>query len=341
MKGLIVDGTGAVKLVTDIPKPVVTDYSAIVKTIACGICNGTDLKLADGHLRGFSDYPAVLGHESVGIVTETGAKVSKFKVGDYVLRSQLDPSEGYNSLWGSFSEYTRVYDYEAQVRGGISGNIGDLPQQVIPDSLDMADATMIITLKEVYSALKRLSFKRDSSVIVAGDGPVGLAFVNCARLYGASRIIMTGHHDGRLEIGRKLGADIIVNTKNNHDYLTKLREEFPDGVDFYIDAVGNNNNINDAMKLIKDNGIIGLYGIGIRDDIPIRWNDAPYNFRFLSVQWPVPEEEASIHDELIGHILEGRIDLKDFVTHILPVEEYEKGFELVRNREGLKVVLTF
>lgn len=341
MRGLVVYGDGTVRLKDDISMPVINDYSAIVKTIACGICNGTDIKLVEGHLKGFSDYPAVLGHESVGIVTEVGSKVTKFKVGDYVLRSQLDPDAKYNSLWGSFAEYTRVYDYEAQERDNAGGNIGDIPQQVIPSGLDMADATMIITLKEVYSALKRLGLKEGDSIVIAGDGPVGLAFANCARIYGASKIILTGHHNDRLSTALNVGADLALNSKTNPDYLETIKEELPGGADVFVDAVGNNHNVNDAFALIRDNGTIGLYGIGIKDDIPVKWKTAPYNFKFLSVQWPIPEIEASIHDELIENVVNGNIDLKDYVSDVLPVEEFEKGFELVRSRKGLKVVLTF
>ncbi len=341
MRGLVVYGDGTVRLKDDIAMPVINDYSAIVKTIACGICNGTDIKLVEGHLRGFGDYPAVLGHESVGIVTEVGKKVTKFRIGDYVLRSQLDPCEKYNSLWGSFAEYTRVYDYEAQERDNAGGNIGDIPQQVIPSGLDMADATMIITLKEVYSALKRLGIKQGDSVVIAGDGPVGLAFANCASIYRAGKIILTGHHDTRLNTALNVGADIALDSKTNPDYIRTIKEVLPEGADIFIDAVGNNNNINDAFSLIRDNGTIGLYGIGIKDEIPVKWNSAPYNFRFLSVQWPIPEIEASIHDELIENVMNGNIDLKNYVSDVLPVEQFEKGFELVRSRKGLKVVLTF
>ncbi len=89
MKGIVTDGKGNLRLANDVPMPKVSDYSAIVRTVACGICNGTDIKLIDGHLKGFSSYPAVLGHESVGEIIETGSKVRSFKAGDMVLRSCL------------------------------------------------------------------------------------------------------------------------------------------------------------------------------------------------------------------------------------------------------------
>ena len=151
MRGLVIDGKGNIALKDDIPVPELSDYTAIVKTAACGICNGTDLKLREGHLNGFDTYPAVLGHESVGRVLRTGKKVISYKEGDLVLRSGLDDTYPlYHSLWGSFGEYGRVTDYQAMIRDGVTeADISNISQQVIPADIDPVDGVMVITLKEV------------------------------------------------------------------------------------------------------------------------------------------------------------------------------------------------
>ena len=99
MKGLVTDGRGGIFLREDIPMPKMGEYDGLVKTVGCGICNGTDLKLADGHLKGFGTYPAVLGHEAVGRVIRTGKKVRNYREGDLVLRSELpDRGQYYSCL---------------------------------------------------------------------------------------------------------------------------------------------------------------------------------------------------------------------------------------------------
>lgn len=340
MRGLIVYGDATLKLVEDIPMPEITPYTALVKTIACGICNGTDTKLTAGHLNGFATYPAVLGHEAVGQVIQVGSKVSKYRVGDFVLRSGLGETEQYHSLWGGFAEYGRVLDYEAMVADGIPANLGDISQQVIPEGIDPVDATMLITVKEVYSALKRLGVKKGDKVAISGCGPVGLAMVKAAKLLGASFVALSGHHDWRIAIAKKQGADLAVNTRHeNFAQAVKAVGQAP--LDFYIDAVGRCDILSEALTLIKEDGVIGIYGIGIEENKGIKWNGGPYNFRIHSVQWPIPDREAAVHEEVMRFTQQGKIDLKDFVTHVLPIEEYEEGFRLVNNREGLKVVLKF
>jgi len=340
MKGLVVYGNGTIKLENNIPVPEVTPYTALVKTIACGICNGTDTKLREGHLNGFSTYPAVLGHEAVGQVLAVGEKVTKYKVGDYVLRSGLGDMQDYASLWGGFAEYGRVVDYEALVADGMPANVGDITQQVIPEGIDPVDGTMLITVKEVYSALKRLGVGKGHKVAISGCGPVGIAMVKAAKLLGAEFVALSGHHDWRIAIAKKQGADLAIN-KKQQDFAKAVLEACPEKLDFYIDAVGRCGILSEALGLIKDDAIIGIYGIGIEEDKGIAWNRGPYNFKIHSVQWPIPEREEAVHDEVMQYTLQGDIDLKDFVTHILPIEEFEEGFRLVGSREGLKVVLKF
>lgn len=340
MKGLIVNGDGKIRLASDIPMPEPDDYQVLTKTIACGICNGTDLKLVEGRLRGFADYPAVLGHESVGEVIQIGKKVRNYKVGDRVLRTVLKPTERYYSLWGSFAEYGYADDYQARVEDGVPADNGLSTQQIIPREIDPADGTMIITLKEICSALHRLGLQSGMNVVVVGCGPVGLSMVVLSRLMGASRVIMSGHHSSRLAVARKLGADVAFSSKEE-DTVEVIKKYMPEGVDLFIDCVGRTSIIDQGMQVIKETGKIGLYGIGIHSGDLIDWDRAPYNFDIQSVQWPIALREMEVHEEVIGYILEGKINLKDFVSHTLTVEEYEKGVELVKSRQGLKVVLTF
>ncbi len=340
MKGLVAYGNGRIELANDIPAPELDDYTAIVKTFACGICNGTDLKLKAGHLNGFSTYPAVLGHETLGEVVRVGAKVSKFKVGDHVIRSGLSDSEKYYSLWGGYAEYTKVSDYEAMIKDGLPANIGEISQQVISKDIDPVDGVMVITFKEVYSALKRLGLGEGDSAAVSGCGPVGLAMVRFAKLLGASFVAHSGHHEARIAVAKKQGADLCVNSKKE-DFVQSVRSAHPEKLDYFIDAVGRTAVLDQALSLVKDDGVIGVYGIGLEEDQPIRWNSGPYNFKIHSVQWPIAPKEAAIHGEVEELVLQKKILLSDFVTHKLPIDQFEKGFELVENREGLKVALYF
>lgn len=340
MKGLVIPEPGKVELRHDLPMPEIDAYQALCKNIGCGICNGTDIKLIDGGLREYGAYPNVFGHEAVGEVIRVGEKVRSFKVGDRVLRSCLMDMDRLHSRWGGFAEYGLVDDYWARVEDGVQADDGFRTRQVLPPQIDAVDATMIITLKEVAAALVRLGMKEGMDVAVVGCGPVGLAMAAMCKCMGAGRLLLAGHHAERLETAIALGADFAINTRDT-DMVEFVRKEFPAGLDLLIDCVGRVSIINQAMHVVKEEGKIALYGIGMHNGDCIDWEDAPYNFNIHSVQWPIAKYEEQVHDFVCRQVVDGKVDLKRFVTHALPVERFEEGLELVRSRKGLKVVLTF
>ena len=158
MKTLVVNPDGKLE-VKEVEKPSYTSKQALVKMIACGICNGTDAKLIHRTFKGVEEnqYPLMLGHEAVGEVVEIGSDVKGYKIGDKVLLPFVDPdAEKYGTLgsaWGGFSEYAVVNDVDAFG----DGNAPECAyaQTVLPDYVDPVDSAMIITLREVLSSIKR------------------------------------------------------------------------------------------------------------------------------------------------------------------------------------------
>jgi len=340
MKGIVVERPGVVCLKDDIPEPRVSPYCAVVENVACGICNGTDLKIIDGHFKGFDTYPAVLGHESVGRVIEVGSKVCSFKKGDYVLRTILDNvGPRYYSGWGSFSEYGVVYDYQSMVNDGLEDvNEYYMVQQIVPPDIDPVKGVMLITLKEVYTGLKSFGVSPEHSLLINGCGPVGLSMVKFASLMGVRRIFASDIDQNRLQKALSLGAHRIINPQKD-DLEKVIREEEKSGLDVFIDAVGINSLMNTGLNLVKFNGKIGVYGISPVCSSQIDWSRAPYNWSIQFVQWPNVRIESTLHDEVIHFVRQGMIRLTDFVTHVLPLQDFQKGFDIVKNKEGLKVVL--
>lgn len=340
MRGLVTDGKGNVFLKVDLPVPEPGDYEVLLKTVGCGICNGTELKLIDGHLKGVSEYPAVLGHEAVGKVVKTGSKVKYYHAGDLVLRSGLGDSSKYYSLWGGFAEYTIVKDWKAmEADGVVVEDVSLKTRTIVPPSIDEVDASMLITLEEVYSALKRLGMEAGMRVVVMGCGPVGIAMVNFCKILGAKTIVLGGHHEARMKKALEVGADIAVDTRKE-DIVEVVRKHMGEA-DLFIDAVGNGSTLSLGLKCIKADGTVGVYGIGLKSSQAVEWDAAPYCWKIHSVQWPDYGHLMTIQEEVLRLVMEGKVKLSDYVTHRLPVERCEEGFDLVKRREGLKVVLTF
>ncbi len=346
MKGVVVTEPGTTE-VKDLRIPDYNEYQALVEIQSCGLCNSTDLEVLHGEFPGFEELPTVLGHETVARVVETGDKVQRFEVGDLILRPTLEKpvEEELHSTWGGFSQYGTATDWKALQEDGVTEDDPEFDiflytLQTIPASFDAHEATMMVTLKEVFSALKHTGVHAGSQVLVIGDGPVGLSHVRFARHLGAETIVQVGHHDHRLEVGQTLGADISLNSSDTH-VTGVLEQNDLDGrrFDYVIDAVGSESIVNEALGFIDMGAVILVYGVLVEDGLNLDLSEAPFNWRLETIQWPYFTEEASIHDEVVGLIESGDLDLTNFVSHVLPLEDFERGLDLIQSREGLKVAV--
>jgi D-arabinose 1-dehydrogenase-like Zn-dependent alcohol dehydrogenase len=189
MKTLVVDANHELSI-REVPMPKYKECQALVKTLSCGVCNGTDLKLIHGSFKNYSTYPAALGHEGVGKVVEIGSKVQNLKVGDIVLLPFVEEKlDGIYSGWGAYSEYAVVGDAEAYTANGMGPGApefseGYFAQTVLKseDKVDPVEASMIVTFREVLSAIRRFGIQPNESVFIMGAGPVGLCFTKFCKL---------------------------------------------------------------------------------------------------------------------------------------------------------------
>lgn len=349
MKTLVVDEKGKLS-VCEIPKPSYGPCQALVKMRSCGVCNGTDTKLIHGTFKNFDTYPAILGHEGVGEVIEVGEKVTSLKVGDLVLLPFLEEEvNGYTPGWGAYSEYAVVGDAESYTVNGMGEGTpqwseGYLAQTVIKptDKVDVVGASMIITFREVLSAIRRFGFRPNENVLIFGAGPVGLCFTKFCKLLGLKTVITTDVMDDKVEGALKAGADYAFNS-TKCDIKDEIKKLFPEGVDYVVDAVGINALINQAMELIKYNGKICCYGISPKTGMDIDWTKAPYNWTLQFVQWPSKKEEGEAHSQIMAWINQGVLNPMDFISDVFEFENILDAFALVDARKPTtkKIVIKY
>lgn len=341
MRGLIVTKEHELKLVQDIPMPEINEYEALVKVETCMICNGTDLGVIAGHVREASDYPLVLGHESAGRVVKVGIKVTAFRLGDLVVRPTQKVSDRYSIGWGGFSEYAVVKDYLAIVRDGADipdASLG-ITQQVVPEGITAEQASLLITFKETYSQVKRIGAAQRKNMVIIGDGPVGLSVLTSAKLLNVSEVYMIGNHRKNLELALEMGATAVYCGKDPHQ--KQLADEKLSGkIELCLDTVGRNTTINQGCSYLKEDGIVAIYGLHTKPTLSLRL-PMLRNYAIRFIQWPIPEEEAAVHDEVCAAILDGRINTEVFISHRLPLEDFEIGFQAIRDRRARKVTLFF
>lgn len=345
MKAAVVVRPGQLEI-QDIPAPEINDYQVLCEQLACGICTGTDWKLLEGHFKGFTTYPAVLGHEAVGRVVRKGKKVRHLEVGDLILRPGLETIGDGTSMfsgWGAYAEYGVAGDARAMVEDGktrLEDGFNELyySQQKILLGMDPARATMVITFKEVLSAAYRFGMHPNASILIFGMGPVGLSFVRFSRLLGLGPIIACDMETSRLDLARQMGADECLNVKEVKPEPW-VKGRFPDGLDFVVDAVGVTDLLNQAMNMVKFNGSICAYGISPHSRMDLVWENGPYNWKLHFLQLPTFLEESATHRQVMSWIELGVLDPGKFVTHVVPLARLKEAMDLLRERKALKAVV--
>ena len=344
MNALVVTAPGQIEI-RRVPVPTPGPYQALVKIEACSFCSSTDLKIIDATLPFVRDYPCVLGHESVGIVVELGENVRHFAGGQRVIRPVAAyPGERIGDLasgWGGFAEFGLVTDWRAMVEDlalrADAVNPWFKMHQIVPPEIPAPDATMLITLKETLSSLAALGDVSGRSVLIIGDGAVGLCFARWAKLLGAVPVVVAGHHDSRLDHARRLGVDLAVNTSGARlsDALSSAGAPSA-GYDFIIDAVGSGGAIEEAYCILAGGGRLGVYGVSDHMTAAVDFLRLPVGAAMVRMT----TDEPGVHEQVLSACRLGTIKLNDFYTHVLPLERAAEGVDLLRRRAALKVVLT-
>ncbi|MBQ4575028.1 MAG: zinc-binding dehydrogenase [Clostridia bacterium] len=328
--------------IEEMPMPTYGDYDALVKIESCGVCSGTDMKIIHGKFKGVEQYPAVLGHEGVGRVVALGSKVKNFAIGDLVLMPYWsDVPEGYSSAWGTYSEYNIVTDAVAMEKDGLIPDDFAYGQRKLPAEFDPVASAMIITFREVLSTMKRFGLEANKSIAILGLGPVGLSFVQFAKLMGMGPVIAMDIDDAKLEMAKAKGADYVINSKTT-DIVKVIREICPDGIDYALDAVGVIPFINQALECIVPDGKICVYGISEQMTANIDWSKCPYNWTLHFHQFPSKKAESEAHDQICAWIKAGILNPMDYISHVFDFADIDKAFDRIKNRESsMKMVIKF
>ncbi len=322
--------------IADIPTPRPNDYQALVRMDVCGVCSGTDTHIYQGKMPFPIDCPGVFGHEGVGTVIELGKCVRRYQLGDRVLRPcAIYPDQtidGLGSCWGSYAEYGLVTDLETWREEEPQGNHDRFwyarLQRKVPASFSPAQASLLITWKETYSALRALGDVRGKCVAVVGDGCVGLSFCRWAKVLNAARVTVLGRRDFRLQRAQSLGADQIIHTRR--DRLPETRS-----FDFIADTVGSSAIIQQMLPLLRDQGRIGVYGVGETFRLEFDRSQGPRVWSLVQIN----PDEAACHDEVIQWMQGHSFREQDFVTCVEPLERLPQALRHLEEPASLKSLI--
>ncbi|AUH67224.1 MULTISPECIES: zinc-dependent alcohol dehydrogenase family protein [Gordonia] len=350
MKALVYHGPGN-KSWDDVPEPrIQAPTDVIVKIDATTIC-GTDLHILKG------DVPAVtpgriLGHEGVGTITEVGAAVTTLSVGDQVIISCISAcgkcayckqgvfshclgDEGTSGIgWifghlidGTQAEYVRVPYAETSVYR--------LPDTMRPEQ-GVVLSDILPTGHEI--GVRYGAVKPGDVVAVIGAGPVGLAAIATAGLYGPSRVIAVDVDAGRVEQARRFGAtDGVVSSDDDwREQILAMTDGL--GVDVAIEAVGVPQTWNMCLDIVRPAGHVanvGVHGTGV--DLPLQ------DLWITNVTMTMGLVNTDTLGTLLKMVAQRKIDPDVFISHRFALHDMMDAydvFERAAETKALKVVLT-
>ena len=305
----------------DMPKK--TQSEILVRTLRSSIC-GSDLHVGyyGWGVDEFPLPPGFPGHESVCEVVDGEGL-------NYV-ENQLVLAVPIISDARSFSEY-----------------------QVIPrsqllkldENISINEVLMAQQLGTVIFAVRKLPQLVGRSVVIIGQGSAGLFHTFMCRRLNAGKIISIDPVSLRCAISKKLGADIVVNSKD--DYAKKEVMDITDGIgsDIVIDAVGSVETLNQAIEIAKPNGDILLFGLPTTEaKVLFDWSTMfKKNLNIKAIHGSQNEKGLPDFKLACEMIMKKEIDVSGFVTHVFDVEEIQKAFDLVENKQDgvIKAAIRF
>ncbi|MFC1963277.1 zinc-binding dehydrogenase [Chloroflexota bacterium] len=327
------------------PEPMVNDgHDVLIEVGACGIC-GSDLDTYLSEDRMISlisryGWPRILGHEIAGIVREVGKEVTDFKSGDRVA-SDVAPPCGFCFFCsrGNPNLCDNTFDNLLGIGmdGGYARYVLVTPHYLfkLPDTVTFEEAAMLEPVGVAVRAMERSNIKPGDTAVIIGPGPLGILAAMLLKRSGIQTLIVAGRHTSRkrLKIAGDIGA-ITVEIKGDN-----LKEKTLDltgglGADVVFDFAGGSQAMAAAVNVVRKGGEIVMVGVGLAEG----FDQNTIMMKELTVLGSV----ARVHStwqRAINLVSNRALDLNRVITHVLPLEESEKAFQLLLERKALKVIL--
>lgn len=327
--------------IREAPKPRAGVGEAVIRITLTTIC-GTDLHIVRG------EYPVaaglIIGHEPVGIIEELGPGVTGYEVGDRVLVGAITPcgqcraclsgdlsqcghGEGYEALggWrfgntinGAQAEYLRVPNAQA--------NLAKIPDDVRDEQ--------VVLLADIastgFSGAESANVRIGDAVVVFAQGPIGLCATAGAKLMGASLIIGVDGDENRLKMARRMGADVVLNFKEQ-DVVAEVKRLTGGGADAAIEALGTQETFESGLRCLRPGGTLSSLGVySGKLQVPYDAFGAGIgDYKIVTTLCPGGKERMRRLIETVRH---GRVDLTPLLTHTYELDDIVEAYHLFGER---------
>jgi L-iditol 2-dehydrogenase len=356
MKAWVLTDPGQLELI-DKPVPRPGPAEVLIRIDAVAIC-ATDLEVISGGTPALieGDLPFnknfTPGHEFMGTIVELGPTVDEFAVGERVAveihagcgRCERCREGMYTSCLNYGQNYAghdkghraNGYTTDGAFTQYAVNHINTLVR--VPEGISDETATLIVTAGTAMYGLDVLGgLIAGQSIVITGAGPIGLMAVAVAKALGASPVILTDLVDARLAIGRKLGADEIVNAATTSVHETVMRLTGGLGVNYAFECSGARTAVNDAIKLVKRGGRVCL-GAFAHEPALVDVRHIVSNNIYL---YGIRGEGQSAVRRAAALMAQGRFDAGLIHTHTFPLADLPTGLRYAREKldGAIKIVI--
>lgn len=318
----------------------------LVKVTTAAIC-GSDIHAKHGLIPGIPPG-TIIGHEFVGVVTETGNGVKRFKTGDRIAapagifcgncpackRNEVQYCHN-GAVWGGGEIFGKgLPGAQADYVRVPNADVNLLP---IPDSVTDSQAIFVGDVFSTgYHAAHEGGIKAGDTVVIFGCGPIGLGALVSAWQFGPKQVFAVDMLENRLSLARHYGAETIH--AGEESVLEKIQAATHGlGADVAIEAIGNPDAFAQALKSVRRGGHVSVVGL-FSDPVQLPIQELVY----YGVQITMGLGNVYWMDRLMGLIEAGRVDLTPLATHRFPLEDALEAYDLFENHKDqcVKVLLT-
>jgi L-iditol 2-dehydrogenase len=357
MKAWVLDSPGELRL-TDKPVPVPKKAEVLVRIDAVAIC-ATDIEniwhgppaMVEGGLPFNKNWTP--GHEYMGTVVALGPGVDEYRIGQRITveihagcgqckrcrEGMYTACHNYGLNYGDVDKGHRANGFTTD--GGFCeyqvNNINTLVG--IPDDMSDEEATLVVTAGTAMYGLTELGgLVAGESVVVTGPGPIGLLGVAVAKAMGAQPVILTGTRANRLKLGTELGADHVINIREETDVVEAVkRRNGGRGVDYVLECSAAPEGVNDAIKMVNRGGKVCLAAFP-HEPVPV---DVAHIVRNNIYIYGIRGEGKSATHRAQAFMTQKRFDATKIHTHTFALEDLPTAIRYAKDRveDAIKVVV--
>jgi threonine dehydrogenase-like Zn-dependent dehydrogenase len=349
MKANVFHGPNDIR-VEEVPRPIVGAGEAVIRITLTTIC-GTDLHILLG------EYPVrpglVIGHEPVGVIEELGEGVTGYSIGDRVLVGAITPcgqcraclsgqwaqcghGEGVeaiggwrfgNTINGAQAEYLLVLNAQA--------NLAKIPNELSDEQ--------VVLLADIastgFSGAESANIRIGDAVVVFAQGPIGLCTTAGAKLMGASFIIGVESDPVRMEMAKRMGADIVIDPKQAH-VVEEVKRLTSGGADVAIEALGIQETFENCLRCLRPGGTLSSLGVySGKLQVPYDAFAAGIgDYKIVTTLCPGGKERMR---RLMAIVQSKRFDPTPLLTHRFSLDQIVEAYDLFGSRRDgvLKVAI--